>query len=129
MVVDASALLAIALQERDASRFALAFNTTNPRYISAATLLEATIVVTVRKGSQGWTDLDSLVRALRITVIDFGQTELAEARRAFATYGKGRHPARLNFGDCIAYATAKVRDLPLLYKGDDFTCTDVTSAL
>lgn len=97
--------------------------------MSAETLLEATIAVTGRKSRQGWADLDELVKALKITVVQFGAAELVEARRAFDVYGKGRHPARLNFGDCIAYGTAKVRDLPLLYKGDDFARTDIASAL
>jgi ribonuclease VapC len=129
VVVDASALLAIALQEEDAARYALAFSNLRPRFISAATLLEATIAVTARKSGQGWADLDELVKALSITVVEFGSSELAEARRAFDIYGKGRHPARLNFGDCMAYATAKVRDQPLLYKGNDFALTDIAAAL
>ncbi len=129
MVVDASALLAIALQEEDAGRYALAFGNLCPRFISAPTLLEAAIAVTARKSGQGWADLDELVKALNITVVEFGSGELVEARRAFDVYGKGRHPARLNFGDCMAYATAKVRDQPLLYKDNDFALTDIAGAL
>jgi ribonuclease VapC len=91
--------------------------------------LEAVIAVTGRKSNGGLADLDRLVEALGISVVEFGSKELDEARRAFALYGKGRHPARLNFGDCMAYALAKSHGEPLLFKGDDFARTDVEPAL
>ncbi len=76
-----------------------------------------------------WPPLDALLIRAKIAVVPFDAEQAGFARAAFLKYGKGRHPAALNFGDCAAYALAKSRDIPLLYKGADFTKTDIVSAL
>lgn len=103
--------------------------TSHSRSISAATLLEASMVFEGRVGHRGAAELDQLIASLGIAVIPFTQSQAALAREAFRRFGKGRHPARLNFGDCIAYALAKERGEPLLFKGDDFSQTDIEAAI
>ena len=98
------------------------------RYVSAATLLEASIVVERRLGEAGTAALDELIAALRAEIVPFDSVHVGWARRAFRKYGKSKHPAALNFGDCVAYATAKHLALPLLFKGADFPQTDIESA-
>lgn len=129
MIVDSSALLAVVLAEDDADQYALALRRSGECRIGAPTLLECTIVMLRRNGEGGVARLDDFVAEFRLEVLRFGPEDLAVARAALVSYGKGRHPARLNFGDCMAYATAKVRGEPLLYKGDDFARTDVEPAL
>jgi ribonuclease VapC len=125
MVLDTSAVLAILLGEPEATEFAAAIEAAAPRLMSAATLLEASIVVEARKGPDGSRDLDLFIyrAGVEIVPVDFEQAEVA--RLAWRTYGKGRHPAGLNYGDCFAYALAKTRGSALLCKGDDFSRTDL----
>ncbi|GHD51702.1 ribonuclease VapC [Thalassobaculum fulvum] len=125
MVIDTSAVVAILLNEPDAGRFAEAIEAAGPRLMSAATLLEASIVIETRKGESAGRELDLLVyrAGIEIVPVDHEQTEIA--RVAWRQFGKGRHPAALNYGDCFAYALAKVTGSPLLYKGDDFSKTDL----
>jgi ribonuclease VapC len=129
MVVDTSALIAILLREPEAIRFAQAIETASPRLLSAASLLEASMVIETRKGDAGGRELDLfLYRAgIEIVAVDHEQAEIA--RIAWRQYGKGRHAAGLNYGDCFAYALAKVSGAPLLFKGDDFTQTDLVGAI
>lgn len=82
-----------------------------------------------RNGERGCRDLDELIEALGVKVVEFGGRHVEAAREAFRRFGKGRHRAALNFGDCCAYALAKTLDVPLLFKGDDFALTDIKSAL
>lgn len=82
-----------------------------------------------RNGERGCRDLDELIEALGIKVVEFGAHHVEAAREGFRRFGKGRHRAALNFGDCCAYALAKTLNVPLLFKGDDFTQTDIKSAL
>jgi ribonuclease VapC len=98
------------------------------RFISAATIVEAYIVVMRRSGDEGALRLKAMLIALAIDVIDFTQSQAELAQDAFHRYGKGIHPARLNMGDCFSYALAKSFGQPLLYKGNDFSQTDVLSA-
>ena len=98
------------------------------RSISAATLLETTMVFEARVGNRGAADLDQLIANLSLEVVPFTPSQAALARDAFRRFGKGRHSARLNFGDCFAYALAKERGEPLLFKGDDFSRTDIEAA-
>jgi ribonuclease VapC len=125
MVIDTSALLAVLLQEPDASRVAQAIETGSPRLLSAASLLEASIVIESRKGEVGGRELDLLIYRGGIEVVGVDQDQAETARAAWRRFGKGRHPAGLNYGDCFAYALAKSRHLPLLFRGDDFSQTDI----
>lgn len=126
-VIDTSAVVAILLGEADAARFAEAIEAASSRFLSAATLLETTIVLEARKGEAAGRELDLLIyrTAIEIVPVDLEQAEVA--RVAWRRYGKGRHPASLNYGDCFTYALAKIKRLPLLCKGDDFSKTDLST--
>jgi ribonuclease VapC len=124
-VVDASVLLAIVLSEADAVSSAQTLFSGGRRLISTATLLEAAIAAERRLGLEGRERLDVLLRRLEPDIVPFTTEHLGWARDAFRRFGKGRHPAALNLGDCIAYATARHAVLPLLFKGNDFAQTDV----
>ena len=125
MVIDSSAIVAILLNEADAADIAQAIESNSQRLLSAANLLEASIVIEGRKGEAGGRELDLLIyrAAIEIVAVDQEQAELA--RIAWRRFGKGRHPAGLNYGDCFAYALARTRQLPLLFQGDDFSRTDI----
>jgi len=125
MVIDTSALIAILAQEEDAARLAETIERGEIRLISAATLTEAGIVATVLFGEGGGADLDALLEEMQVEVVPLTRDHSQVAREAFARYGRGRHAARLNFGDCFSYALAKASGHPLLFKGDDFAQTDV----
>ena len=99
------------------------------RLMSVASILEATIVLENRFGHEGPGELDGLLRRLPIDAVPVDSDQLEWARYAYRTYGRGRHPAALNFGDCFSYALAKTASERLLYKGADFSRTDVRSAL
>ncbi len=127
MVVDSSALVAILFNEPEAVAFSeLIFQATEVR-ISTASVLETSIVLEGRY-ELGEFDLDAHMEQLDLTVVTFDEPTLLLARLAFRQFGKGRHPAGLNFGDCISYATARRFQEPLLYKGRDFARTDIVSA-
>lgn len=125
MVIEASALLAILFQEPEAHAFALAIRNAPVRLLSAVSALEASIVLETRKGPSGGRDLDLLLHRGKTEVVPFTAEQLEVARHAYRQYGKSRHPAGLNFGDCCAYALAKVSGEPLLAKGADFPQTDI----
>jgi len=129
IVVDTSALIAILRMEPDASLFDAALIRADACVLSAVSLLEATLVVVGRSPSDAADALDGLLRKYDIRIAPFDADLVAIARDAFIRFGKGRHPAGLNMGDCASYALAKSLDLPLLFKGDDFSRTDVTPAL
>ncbi|MBN1945989.1 MAG: type II toxin-antitoxin system VapC family toxin [Bradymonadales bacterium] len=129
MVIDTSAILAILRQEPDARRYALAIEGDPVRLASAATLLEAWIVATSQVGEAGGGDLDELISELGVEVVPVTVDHLRLARTGFLRFGKGRHPAGLNFGDCFSYALAMAADEPLLFKGGDFGQTDVRAVL
>ena len=97
--------------------------------MSVSNLLEATSVIEGRRGTLAGRVLDELLARLNIELIPITVEQAQEARRAWRRYGKKRHPANLNFGDCFSYALAKTMDEPLLFKGKDFAQTDVQSAL
>lgn len=125
MVIDSSAVIAILSNEPDAKQFASAIESALTRLISVASLLEAAIVIEARYGLAGGSKLDELVNTAQINVEPVTPEQITIARLAFRTYGKGRHPASLNFGDCFAYALAKSSGEPLLFKGNDFNQTDI----
>jgi ribonuclease VapC len=125
MVIDTSALVAIFLAEPERKLLLDLLLQAETRMISAATVLETGIVLEARRGESAGREFDLfLVRAnLQIVPVDSEQTEIA--RSAWRKYGKGRHPAALNFGDCFSYALAKFAEEPLLAKGTDFAATDI----
>jgi ribonuclease VapC len=125
MVIDSSAIVAALLQERDAGRIAAAIDRAEQRLLSAANLLEASIVIERRRGEEGGLELDLLLYRTEIEIVPVDQDQVEIARVAWRRFGKGRHPAALNYGDCFAYALAKSRALPLLFVGDDFSRTDI----
>jgi ribonuclease VapC len=125
MVIDTSALLAILLDEPERRAFNEAIEAAEPRLMSAATFVEASIVIESRFGAEGLRDLDLFVERAGIGLAAVDAEQAHVARRAFSRFGKGRHPAGLNYGDCFSYALATVLGEPLLYKGDDFERTDV----
>ena len=125
MVIDSSALVGVLLDGPDAALLAAAIAAGSPRLLSAASLIETSIVVEGRKGEVGGRELDLLLYRTNVEIVnvDHGQAELA--RLAWRRYGRGRHPASLNYGDCFSYALAKSRRLPLLFIGNDFSQTDI----
>lgn len=125
MVIDTSAIAAILFNEPERARFNQQIGADDVRLISAATLVETAIVIEARKGKFGRSELDLFVyeAELDIVAFDAGQADLA--RLAWRTYGKGKHPAGLNLGDCFSYALSKATGEPLLFKGNDFSQTDI----
>ena len=129
MVLDTSAVVAILLEEDEAEEFARLIAADAESAISAVTCHETSIVMAARKRSvQAANLVDDLVRNLAIQIVALDATGSLAARDAYFRFGRGYHPAKLNFGDCFAYALAKARDEPLLFKGDDFLKTDVVPA-
>jgi len=128
MIIDTSALVSILDQEPEAERLAHAIATASERMLSAANLVETSIVMQVRRGDEAVRDLDLLLAKLKIEIIAVSAKQANFARKAFQRFGRGRHPARLNFGDCFAYALAKDSGAPLLFKGEDFPQTDIAVA-
>lgn len=128
IAVDTSALVAVVFGEQEAERHLAVLQGQETR-LSTVSLVEASIVVHARQGPDAARDLSLLVEATidHLTPVDHEHAQAAVT--AWQRFGKGRHPASLNFGDCFSYAVASVYDLPLLYQGDDFTQTDVRSAL
>jgi ribonuclease VapC len=125
-VVDTSALVAICLDEPEAAIMRNVMAEADELFISAPSLLELGIVGLQRDIAQ---EAIALLKGFEVEVIAFDEPMAHAANAAFERYGKGRHRAALNFGDCCSYALAKQRDLSLLYKGNDFAQTDITSAL
>ncbi|MDO8877376.1 MAG: type II toxin-antitoxin system VapC family toxin [Pseudolabrys sp.] len=125
MVIDTSALIAILLDEPEREAFERAIEADPLRLLSAVGKFEAGMVVAGRLDVAGLSRLDRLLNACAVTVVPFTDHHAAIARDAFIRYGKGRHPAGLNFGDCASYALAIAEAEPLLFKGTDFGATDV----
>lgn len=125
MVIDTSALLAILQNEPERRRFNEAIEEAASRSLSVASFVETSMVIETRYGLEGLRDLDLLIERAGIHLVSVDVDQGKEARRAFGRFGKGRHPAGLNYGDCFAYALARVRGEPLLFKGNDFSQTDL----
>jgi ribonuclease VapC len=128
MVIDTSVLIAILLGEEEAQSFARSIAADPKRIISAFTALEAGIVIEAMKGEAGGRELDLLIHRVGIEIVPLNGEQFEVARAAWRAYGKGRHPAGLNIGDCCSYALAKVSGEPLLFKGNDFSQTDIADA-
>jgi ribonuclease VapC len=125
MVIDSSAIIAVLLNEANAAQIAEAIDSGSQRLLSAASLLEASIVIESRKGEAAGRELDLLIYRAAIEVVAVDQDQAEIARIAWRRYGKGRHPAGLNYGDCFSYALARSRGLPLLFQREDFSRTDI----
>lgn len=125
MVIDTSALVAILRNEPERPRFVEAIEATDSRHMSTATFVEISIVIEAKRGAEGLRDLDLFLAAAGIDLVAVDSEQAHAARRAFTRFGKGRHRADLNYGDCFSYALAIVVGEPLLFKGDDFGHTDV----
>ena len=129
MIVDSSALLAVLFAEPDAEHFAEAIAAAETCRISAANFVETAIVVDCATDASGGRQLDAFLRRAGIVIEPINEEQAHIARQAFFDFGKGRHPAGLNFGDCFAYALAKATGEPLLFKGDDFGRTDIAAVI
>lgn len=129
MVIDTSAIVAVLCDEPEAEKFEQALIADPVRLVSAGTLLEAGIVIEAKLGEAGGGELDLWLFKLKAEIVPVTAEQVEVARDAFRKFGKGRHKAGLNFGDCFAYALAMERGEPLLFKGDDFAKTDVARAV
>jgi ribonuclease VapC len=125
MVIDSSAIIAILRNEPEGSIFKRAIVLADVRLLSAMTKLESAMVAIGLGEIAGATELDRLLAELMVTIVPFDDHQADIARDAFVRFGKGRHPAGLNFGDCAAYALSVAEAEPLLFKGTDFGATDV----
>ena len=129
MIVDTSALLAILFSESDAEIYARAITDADACRISAANFVEAGIVVEAQTRATGSRQFDAFFRRAGIVIEPVTEEQAHIARQAYADFGKGRHRAGLNFGDCFAYALARTTGERLLFKGEDFKRTDIPSAI
>ena len=128
MVIDSSALIAVLLREPPEARLREVLIEVRPLRLSAASLLETSIVLHRRVRDEGEARLDRLLQRLEVDIVSVTREHAEIARAAYRRFGRGRHPAKLNFGDCFSYALAKSLDEPLLFVGDDFSSTDVRVA-
>ena len=128
MVIDSSALIAIISKEPERRPFEDSMRLASNRLLGAATLVETSIVVLCRRHEEGLAVLNELLMDMRVETVPLSADHARLAVDAFRRFGKGRHPAGLNFGDCFSYALAKATGEPLLFKGDDFSQTDVKRA-
>ncbi len=129
MVIDTSAIVAILLDEPDQRRFGEAIETAPVRLVSAVTRVELSFVIESKKGDAGRQSLERLLAMIGAEVIAVTPVQAELAIDAFRRFGKGRHPAALNIGDCFSYALAAATEHRLLFKGDDFARTDIRGAL
>ncbi|OQK18509.1 hypothetical protein AU255_12055 [Methyloprofundus sedimenti] len=125
MVIDSSVLIAILLEETEGEDFTQHLIEADSIYISAVSIVESSMVIEYKKGEPGAAQYDELLKTIIPTIIAFDAQQALLARTAWKKYGKGRHPAKLNFGDCCSYATAKHLNQPLLFQGNDFSQTDI----
>ena len=129
MVIDSSALLALLLAEPEAERIARAIASEPRRLVCAFSSLETAIVIEARKGELAGRELDLLLHRIRADVVVMESAQVEIARSAWRRFGKGRHPAGLNIGDCCSYALSKFSGEMLLFKGEDFRHTDVAAVV
>ena len=128
MIIDTSAVLAILFGEPDAARYEEAIAMAWPRRMSVAALLEAAMVVESRGGTAAGRELDLFLETASIELVPVTTEQADAARRAWRRFGKGNHPAGLNFDDCFVYALAATNQESLLFKGEDFARTDIEAA-
>src|SRR5882724_4108408 len=125
MVLDTSAILAILQNEPERRKFNEAIEAAETRSLSTASFVECSTIVESRYGADGVRDLDLFIAKAQVSLVPVDEEQANLARRAFQKFGKGRHPAGLNFGDCFSYALARSLDEPLLFKGNDSPQTDI----
>ena len=128
MVIDTSALVALLENEAVAPALRVALSSDPSRWISTVSVLEATCVLGGRRGTGAVLELSLFLSEFDFQQVPFDGAQLSIAQRAWLVYGRGRHPARLNFGDCASYALAQSKGEPLLFIGADFSQTDVVTA-
>jgi ribonuclease VapC len=128
MVLDSSAIVAIHLREPGCERLINRIDVAEVVVVGVPTLLESVMVLTARLGHDARPMLFAFLRRLEAEVVPFNQEHLDAAAMAFLRFGRGRHPAALNFGDCMSYAVASVAGMPLLFTGEDFRRTDIAPA-
>lgn len=128
MVIDTSAIVAIFFNEADARHYLESIVDDPVRLISTATVVETAIVIEARFGEAGGAELDLWLHKADVEIVAVTKEHADLARRTWRRYGKGRHPAGLNFGDCFSYALAALSGEPLLFKGNDFAQTDIRAA-
>ncbi len=124
LAIDTSAIIAILFQEAEAEAFQSIIEV-NPSVVTGPILIEALMVLTGRNIENPEAELKDFIEGNSLDVLSFDQQMTVLAQEAFLAFGKGRHPAKLNFGDCMSYALAKSQGVPLLFKGDDFALTDI----
>ena len=129
MIIDSSAILAVVFREADGLRLLDAMSRAEHRRISAATWLETFVVLDRRQRPAGTLFVEQLLSLLKPEIVSVTEDQARVARAAYQVFGRGNHPARLNYGDCFAYALAKTTGEPLLFKGNDFSQTDIEPAL
>jgi ribonuclease VapC len=128
VIVDSSAVVAILRREPEALRLVTVIADSSICRLPASCFLEVSMLILGRDGEDGLRDLDLLIARSKIEIVAFTEAHVWIAREAFRRYGKGRHPAKLNFGDCMSYALAKETGEELLFKGTDFALTDIAVA-
>jgi ribonuclease VapC len=128
VILDTSAIVAIALREPGHEELVAKLRAADTLGIGTPTLTETGMVLSSRLGVEPQALLDRFLRDFGVVPVAFGELHWREALEAFRRFGKGRHPAALNFGDCLSYATAKISNHPLLFVGDDFARTDIEAA-
>jgi ribonuclease VapC len=129
MVIDTSAFVAILTDEPERRRFIETIEAAESRLVSAATFVEISIVIESRYGAEGLRAFDLFLSKAGAEIVSVDSEQAHAARRAFSRFGKGRHQAALNYGDCFSYALANTRSQPLLFKGNDFIHTDVVTVI
>ena len=129
MILDSSALLAVLLNEPEADDFTDQISSSDTCFMSAVSFVETSIIAESNGGDGGLRQLDAFLLGAGIVIEPVTQEQALAARQAYSDFGKGRHPAGLNLGDCFSYALAKVSGEPLLFKGNDFRKTDILPAL
>ena len=127
MVIDTSAVTAVLLHEPECDVMIRQMTDAPRVLISSGTLLESAIVIEARRGEAGGRELDLFLHRLDAVTVEVDEEQVEAARAAWRRFGKGRHPAGLNYGDLFAYALSRVSGEPLLYTGDDFSRTDVVA--
>jgi ribonuclease VapC len=125
MLLDTSAIVAILQDEPERRKFNEAIEGAESRSLSTASFVECSMILESRYGADGIRDLDLFIAKAQVSLVPVDEEQADLARRAFRKYGKGRHPAGLNFGDCFSYALSQALDEALLFKGNDFSQTDV----
>ena len=125
MVIDTSALIAILLGESPSEALARTIAADPRRLLSAFSVVESYMVITAKKGEAGGRELDLLLHRCQIETVPLNAAQAELARKGWLSYGKGRHPAGLNIGDCCSYGLAKYSGEPILFVGDDFQHTDL----